>query len=58
MSGKPVKPPATKNRRKIGGVDDFSMKDVFKICLKTSSDSSAKWFQYRIYAEFFLLVII
>lgn len=30
------------------GVDTISVQDVFKICYKTTSDSSAQWLQFRI----------
>lgn len=30
------------------GVDDISVNDVFKICFKTTHDSSVQWLQFRI----------
>ena len=30
------------------GLGDISMQNVFKICFKTTSDSSVQWLQYRI----------
>lgn len=30
------------------GVDDISVIDVFKICFKTTNDSSVQWLQFRI----------
>ena len=35
------------------GVDDISVQEVFKICFKTTNDSSVQWLQFRILYRIF-----
>jgi hypothetical protein len=44
----PISTDAWKTELSPCGVDNVSMKDVFKICFKTSKDSSVQWLQNRI----------
>ena len=39
-------------------VDNISIKDVFKVCFKTTTDSSVQWLHFEFYTEYFQLGII
>lgn len=36
-------------------VEDLTVYDILKICLKTTKDSSVQWLQFRILHKFFQL---
>ena len=37
---------------------DISKEDVFKVCFKTTTDSSVQWLHFEFYTEYFQLGII